>query len=251
MGLTNYARLALFGTALFLAGPAQADFGFTPCVDDCVASSGCEAYDQKCVCKQANSLLLNSVVSCMFFNCKDDLRNADDTFLSPIESGCGDEGRDIPERKLDAAASLASSYSSKLPSPTSGKPKPTHDAPSTSDKPDPPSTSSKPEHSPPVPPKPSTTTSNGASPATSSAAGGGAGDSVQTTLVTSVTPTQTSDSPSESTTSSNGGSGENHNTDPFGNSSSGDDDSAGAAIRPFFALLGLPAAVIVGLAFGQ
>ncbi|KAK4144642.1 uncharacterized protein C8A04DRAFT_27578 [Dichotomopilus funicola] len=245
MGLTNYARLALLGTALFFAGPAQADFGFTPCIDDCVASNGCEAYDEKCVCKEANSLLLNSVVSCMYFNCKNDLRDADDTFLSPISNGCSN----IPERKLDAAASLASSYSSKLPAATSAKPSPTHDAPSTSDKPHSPSTSDKPEHSPPVPPKPSATTSNVAGPSTSAAAGGAASSSAaQTTLVTSVTPTETSSSPAESTTSSNEGSGSNHNTNPFGSSG---DDSAGAAIRPLFALLALPAAVVVGFAFGQ
>ncbi|KAL2157435.1 hypothetical protein VTH06DRAFT_6127 [Thermothelomyces fergusii] len=117
MVLASSLRLAVLGTVL-LFSRAQATFDFTFCVENCVSSSGCEPDSARCVCEKARELLLDSVISCLFFNCKGDLVNFEDAFLDPVEKGCKDHRRDIPEFKLEAAESLASSYIEKLPSTT-------------------------------------------------------------------------------------------------------------------------------------
>lgn len=122
MVFTSHIRLALIGVTLALSfiGQVQStdDFQFSPCVENCISSSGCRPTSARCMCRAARHLLLDSVISCLFFNCKPDLRDFDDLFLEPIEEGCEDRGRDIPRSKLRAAESLASSYIANLPRPT-------------------------------------------------------------------------------------------------------------------------------------
>ncbi|KXX81690.1 hypothetical protein MMYC01_201019 [Madurella mycetomatis] len=119
MVFTSHIRLALIGVTLALSfiGQVQStnDFQFSPCVENCISSSGCRPTSARCMCRAARHLLLDSVISCLFFNCKSDLRDFDDLFLEPIEEGCEDRGRDIPRSKLRAAESLASSYIANIP----------------------------------------------------------------------------------------------------------------------------------------
>jgi hypothetical protein len=236
MVLASYIRLALVGAAL-LFSQAQARFDFTPCVHNCVTSSGCESDSARCMCREARELLLDSVISCLFFNCKDDLRDFEVAFLDPIEEGCDDSDRDIPRSKLRAAESLASSYIGKIPSPTTAKstvtppPKPTK-------KPDPTTAEE---------PSPSTTaTTEDSAPSSTSTVNRQPEESSSTTAA--VTPavvpdpaTQSSAAPSESPTPDDSGSGGGRpgGGDPF----STPGGSVGSAIQPFFALLGLPVVV--------
>ncbi|EAQ90807.1 hypothetical protein CHGG_02742 [Chaetomium globosum CBS 148.51] len=236
MVLASYIRLALVGAAL-LFSQAQARFDFSLCADNCVTSSGCPSDSARCMCKEAREILLDSVISCLFFNCKDDLRNFDDAFLDPIEEGCEDSGRDIPRSKLRAAASLATSYIGKLPASTTVKSTPVEVTPT-------PKPTKKTDPTTAEVPLSSTTTEND-SPASTSTVDRQAGESKPTT--TAVTPavvpnpgTQSSATPSESPASDNSdSSGGGGGGDPF--SSTG--DSAGSAIQPFLALLGLPVVV--------
>jgi hypothetical protein len=91
MVFTRHIRLAAVGAALFLSfsGKAQATnaFQFTSCVSNCISSSGCEPDSAKCMCKEARNLLMESVISCLFFNCKTDLRDFQPDFLDPITTG--------------------------------------------------------------------------------------------------------------------------------------------------------------------
>lgn len=236
MVLASYIRLALIGAAL-LFSHAQATFDFSSCADNCVTSSGCESDSARCMCKKAREVLLDSVISCLFFNCKDDLRNFDDAFLAPIEEGCVDSGRDIPRSKLRAAESLASSYIDKLPSPTTAKstpvevtptPKPTKKAdPTTAEVP------------------PSSTTAEDSSPSSSSTVNRQPVESKSTAAA--VTPaavptpaTQSSATPSESPASDDSGSGRSGGGGGGGDPFSTTGGSVGSAIQPFLALLGLP-----------
>ncbi|GAB1311212.1 Extracellular membrane protein CFEM domain-containing protein [Madurella fahalii] len=131
MVFTNHIRLVLIGATLVLSfiGQVQStsDFQFSSCVQNCIRSSGCRPNNARCMCRAARSLLLDSVITCLYFNCKSDLVDFEDLFLEPIEEGCEDRGRDIPRSKLEYAESLASSYISKLPRPTTtaAAPKPT------------------------------------------------------------------------------------------------------------------------------
>jgi hypothetical protein len=235
MVLASYIRLALVGAAL-LFSQAQATFDFTSCVGSCVASSGCESNSARCMCREARELLLDSVISCLFFNCKDDLRNFDDAFLEPIEEGCEDSDRDIPRSKLRAAESLASSYIGKLPSPTTVKstpvevtptPKPTKKAdPTTAEVP------------------PSSTKAEDSSPSSSATVDRQPAESKSTAAVTPAaapnSATQSPATPSESTASDDSGSGRSGGGgDPFSTTGG----SVGSAIQPFLALLGLPVVV--------
>ncbi|KAK4131969.1 hypothetical protein BT67DRAFT_140564 [Trichocladium antarcticum] len=123
MVFTRHLRLALAGTALLLSFAGRAESAstvlFTDCVDSCVVTSGCRTTD--CMCTEARGFMLDSVIACMFFNCKPDLRNFDDAFLDPIAELCDDNNRKIPSAKLDKAETLASSYISKLPAATTAK----------------------------------------------------------------------------------------------------------------------------------
>jgi hypothetical protein len=232
MVLANYVRLALLGAAL-LVSQAQATFEFPSCVESCVVSSGCKTNNARCMCTAARELLLDSVISCLFFSCKDDLRNFEDAFLDPIEEGCDDSNRDIPRSKLRAAESLATSYIGKLSSPTtfrSTTAEATH-TPKPTTKPSPATTAKAPSSS-------TTTTTTAAeeeeepTPSTSSTTDRGVQES------TSTAATQSSATPSQSSTSNGSGSG-GFAANPFGSPSS----SAGSAIQPLLALLGLPLAV--------
>lgn len=123
MVFTRHVRLVLAGTALLLSFAGRAESAstvlFTDCVDSCVVTSGCRTTD--CMCTEARGFMLDSVIACMFFNCKPDLRNFDDAFLDPIAELCDDSNRKIPSAKLDKAETLASSYISKLPAATTAK----------------------------------------------------------------------------------------------------------------------------------
>ncbi|KAL2137070.1 hypothetical protein VTI74DRAFT_9676 [Chaetomium olivicolor] len=116
-------RLLLTGASLLsLASPASTTFSstfqFSSCVDICITSSGCETSSTKCMCISVRGLFLESVITCMFFNCKTDLPNFKAAFLDPIEEICDDVHRDIPGRKIKAAESLASSLVEELPAST-------------------------------------------------------------------------------------------------------------------------------------
>jgi hypothetical protein len=123
MVFTRHLRLALAGTALLLSFVGRAEsastFLFTECIDSCVITSGCRT--NECMCREARGFLLDSVVACMFFNCKTDLRNFEDAFLDPVEQVCEDNNRKIPSSKIDKAESLANSYISKLPALTTAQ----------------------------------------------------------------------------------------------------------------------------------
>lgn len=231
MVLAKYLRLALLGTAL-VASQAQATFDFNKCVSSCVHSSGCATDDAKCVCKEARSVLMESVISCLYFNCKSDLPNFEDAFLEPIVDGCEDLDREIPSSKIKSVESLGSSYASKLPSATTAdettkdKPKPT---PKTTTKLEP--TAAK-----------TTTAEEESATSTTSTPGSGAEETstpaagqtiTETTLIlapTSTGQTSAGSSNSDESDDSEGGA----DTNPFGSPG-----SAGSAVRPFVSLLGL------------
>jgi len=105
-------QLALFGAVLFLfltglASSMPTVVEFSTCVDACIQSSGCKASDARCMCrKAARDLLLESVISCLFFNCKDDLLNYESSFLNLIEETCDDIDRDIPRSRLQHAEAV-------------------------------------------------------------------------------------------------------------------------------------------------
>ncbi|KAK4040521.1 hypothetical protein C8A01DRAFT_35468 [Parachaetomium inaequale] len=236
MVLASYVRLALLGAALFVS-PAQATFQFPSCVESCVVSSGCKTNNARCMCTAARELLLDSVISCLFFSCKDDLRNFEDAFLDPIEQGCEDSNRDIPRSKLRAAESLATSYIGKLPSPTTFKSttvEVTH-TPKPTTKPSPATTAEAPSSSSTTTTTTTTTTTEEGepTPSSSSAAERGAEES------TSTAATQSAATPSQSPTSDDSGSSGGFAANPFGSPSG----SAGSAIQPLLVLLSLPLAV--------
>jgi hypothetical protein len=229
MVLAKYLRLALLGTAL-VASQAQATFDFNFCVSSCVHSSGCSTSDEKCVCKEARSILMDSVISCLYFNCKSDLSDFEDTFLEPIQKGCDD----LPRSKIQAVESLASSYASKLPGATTA-------AEDDKDEPTPtPKTTSKPaattaakvttEEEESAPSPTSTLDSDDAEETTPAADG----TTPTETLITAPTSTGGTSSGGSGSDDSNG----SGNTDPFGSP-----DSDSAAARPFVSLLGLSLAV--------
>ena len=117
-----HTRLALVGAATLLLGRqagATTTFGFTECVSNCVASSGCESESAKCVCKAAQSEFLDTVVVCLFYHCKDEFRNVDDIFLKPVKAGCDADKRTIPKDDIEEAKAVASSLMSKMPKTTS------------------------------------------------------------------------------------------------------------------------------------
>jgi hypothetical protein len=123
-----HTRLALVGAVMLLlerqAGAATT-FGFTECVSNCVASSGCESGSAKCVCKAAQSDFLDTVVVCLFYHCKDEFRNVDDIFLKPVKAGCDADKRTIPKDDIEEAKAVASSLMSKMPKTTSTTPRTT------------------------------------------------------------------------------------------------------------------------------
>ncbi len=244
MVFVKHLRLALVGAAalLSLATPAQASFDFSACAANCVQSSGCSPTNTKCVCSEARSILLDSVVSCLFFNCKADLREFEYAFLSPIESGCEDSHRDIPSSKLKAAESLASSYISKLTPLTTSSSSPAAPTP-------PPKTTSAPATtSKPAQTSHSTTTSSAKSSSSSSADDESTDESSSSAEETTAAPTRVAaPSPATQLTSTSTRASSNSNSDasnPFGGSGS----SAGSAVRPLLSLLGLPLAIIAMLA---
>ncbi|KAG7292296.1 hypothetical protein NEMBOFW57_002331 [Staphylotrichum longicolle] len=241
-------RLALVGAALLL-GQVQATVQFPSCVTNCITSSYCEADSAKCMCKAAREIFLDSVISCLFFNCKSDLRTFDSSFLSPIEEFCDDSGRDIPSSKLRAASSAASSYIAKLPPLTTAKPTTSFSA----------SPTPTPKTTPATTPKSSSSTlasssakptatenDDDSSPSSTSAADESSTSTpaAETTAAPTliVAPTTATQRPATSSGSSGSGSGgSGFDTNPFGSSGS----SAGSTVRPIVSLLGLPMAVVV------
>jgi hypothetical protein len=189
------------------------------------------------MCKEARSILMDSVVSCLYFNCKSDLGRFEDAFLEPMQDGCEDLGREIPSSKLKAVESLASSYASKLPTVTTAETKKDEATPTpkTTPKPDPTTTA-----------KATTKEEEEESaPSTTSTPGSDDAEETATPAVDETTPTETLiTAPTSTGGTSAGGSGSDDsngsgNTNPFG--SPGSDDSAAA--RPFVSLLGLALAV--------
>ncbi|KAK4158210.1 hypothetical protein C8A00DRAFT_39586 [Chaetomidium leptoderma] len=244
----KHIGLALVGAALLLA-QAQATFQFNDCVGSCITSSGCKTDSARCMCREARELLLDSVISCLFFNCKSDLRTFDDAFLKPIEEGCADSHRRIPKSKLKAAERMAHDYISRLPAPTTAEPAPTPKPTSPSlEKP----TSSFSSSS-------SSTTTKESTPSHTSSAdraiedSTSAADRTTTTAAATTTtaPTRAAAAPTSATTttqssattpsqsSAASNSGSNFDTNPFGSSSS----AGSAGIRPLLSLLGLPLAL--------
>ncbi|KAK0656042.1 hypothetical protein B0T16DRAFT_398379 [Cercophora newfieldiana] len=117
-----HQRLVLAGAAAILALTRQANaassLALSECVEACVASSGCESKDTKCVCKAAKDGFLETVVTCLYYHCKDDLRNVDSLFLNPVKSGCEADKKAIPKKEIDEAKKVASSLVAKLPKTT-------------------------------------------------------------------------------------------------------------------------------------
>ncbi|KAL1837043.1 hypothetical protein VTJ49DRAFT_2888 [Mycothermus thermophilus] len=124
MALLKLTQLALLSAILLLAPQSTWATNtnhkkFTSiCVRNCITASRCNVSDTRCLCKEARGILLDSVISCLFFNCKSDLRNFEDLFLDPIEDICDAARRDIPRYKLKSAEALASSYIAKIPTAT-------------------------------------------------------------------------------------------------------------------------------------
>ncbi|KAK1757586.1 hypothetical protein QBC47DRAFT_160853 [Echria macrotheca] len=114
--------ITAIGTAaalLCLAGHASATnvFLFPDCVDNCVASSGCETESAKCICKPAKpkASFLDDVVTCLYYHCKDELRAVDLTFLNPVRAGCDFAKSPLPKDDVKNAQKLAASFIAKLP----------------------------------------------------------------------------------------------------------------------------------------
>jgi hypothetical protein len=181
------------------------------------------------MCKEARSILMESVVSCLYFNCKSDLGNFEDTFLEPMQDGCEDLDREIPRTKLQAAESLASSYASKLPTVTTAETKKDEATatPKTTPKPDP-TTAAK-----------ATTEEEESAPSTTPTPGSDDAEETTPPAVDDATPTETLiTAPTSAGGSGSDDSDGSGNTNPFGSPGS---DSAAA--RPFVSLLGLALAV--------
>jgi len=192
------------------------------------------------MCKEARDMLLDSVIACLFFNCKSDLRNYEDAFLEPIEEGCDDSDRDIPKQKIRAADRLAKSYIEKLPALTSAKPtstkamptpKPTTKADTTTAQPTPSTTITRTAES----------SSSSATSADSSAEDStSAAEQTTTTEPTRVAvPTSSAEPPATTSATADDDSGGGFDTNPFGSPGG----SAGSAVRPAFSLLGVSLAV--------
>ncbi|KAK4449399.1 hypothetical protein QBC34DRAFT_89463 [Podospora aff. communis PSN243] len=116
-----HQQLLLAGAVLLLALTSQADaapLALSECVAACVASSGCESKDTKCVCKAAKDDFLETVVTCMYYHCKDELHGVDSVFLNLVKTECEADKRAIPKKEIDQAKKTASSLIAKLPKTT-------------------------------------------------------------------------------------------------------------------------------------
>ncbi|KAL2263345.1 hypothetical protein VTK26DRAFT_7141 [Humicola hyalothermophila] len=249
MVFAKHLRLALVGASLLMSFAGQTTAATFPgCVDNCISSSGCRTSNERCMCKEARSVLLDSVISCMFFNCKSDLRNVDETFLGPIEEVCEDVRR-IPHSMLEDAEELASSWISKLPAITPPTPKPTKEP---EPEPEPETTSqAAPETTEESTPDRTSSAEDGTRPTSS------AGTVPLPTNVTTPPPpaAQTTHAPNDAVDSdesesgsesdSDAGFSRNSNTDPFGG---GGGSSAAWRTQASFSLLGMPLALLVALA---
>ncbi|KAK0633359.1 hypothetical protein B0T14DRAFT_64937 [Immersiella caudata] len=125
-----HQQLILAGAAMLLVLTRQAGaapLALSECVAACVASSGCESKDTKCVCKAAKDDFLEKVVTCMYYHCKDELRSVDNLLLNPVKIECEADKRAIPKKEIDQAKKTASSLVAKLPkttTPTNTRPLP-------------------------------------------------------------------------------------------------------------------------------
>ncbi|KAL2269875.1 hypothetical protein VTJ83DRAFT_2059 [Remersonia thermophila] len=250
MALLKLTHLALLSAVLFFLTPQPTwatntnHKKFTSlCVRNCITASNCNVSDTRCICKQARGILLHSVISCLFFNCKDDLRNFEDLFLDPVEDICDAARRDIPRHKLKSAEMLASSYIARIPTVTPTK---TTVRPTTSQQQvtATPTSATKPQSSTLTE---QTSSSSASSSSTSAATDRGVGLSTSTSTSLTVAPTQdtqpnpTADSSapaSQPTDSDDSGSG--FDTNPFGTPRSG-----GAVAQPLLGFLTLP--LVVGV----
>ncbi|KAK3383896.1 hypothetical protein B0T24DRAFT_67453 [Lasiosphaeria ovina] len=123
----GFARLALIGLPCLLSLLGQAElaasttttpsFKFPTCVDTCAGHSGCQTDDSKCMCTTARSYFLETVVTCVYYNCMDDFLKVDSEFLNIMTAGCKGIKKPIPDSSLKAAKSVVSVLS-KLPSTT-------------------------------------------------------------------------------------------------------------------------------------
>ncbi|KAH8889518.1 hypothetical protein GQ53DRAFT_748215 [Thozetella sp. PMI_491] len=84
------------------------------CVNGCVGDSGCGLNNPKCMCKAAQGNLMETVLVCMFWHCDGDLRDADQSFLGPLQDECKSIGKSIPQDDIRTAQAVASSLASKL-----------------------------------------------------------------------------------------------------------------------------------------
>lgn len=237
MVLAKHLRVALVGASLLMSFAGQATAAnFPGCVDNCISSSGCQTSDESCMCKEARSVLLDSVVSCMYFNCKSDLRNFDEAFLGPIEEVCSDV-QSIPSSKLEHAEERASSWISKLPAATP-TPKP---EPSKEPEPEPkPTSDADADTTEESTPERTSPTGDGTQPTPSAET-----DPLSTTVATPPPAAQTTPASGGADDSDDAGSDTESDTDA---GSDDDDTSAAWRTQASFSLLGLPLALLVTLA---
>ncbi|KAK0733358.1 hypothetical protein B0T26DRAFT_669773 [Lasiosphaeria miniovina] len=113
----GFTRLALIGLPCLLSLLGQAElaasatmtpsFKFPTCVDTCAGHSGCQTDDSKCMCTTARSYFLETVVTCVYYNCKDDFPKVDGEFLNIMTAGCKGIKKPIPDSSLKAAKSVS------------------------------------------------------------------------------------------------------------------------------------------------
>jgi hypothetical protein len=110
---------ATIASSLFTLASAKAsdtEITFDKCVTECVAGAGCAWNDPDCMCTDArDGGLLDLVAACMYFHCKDEIRQFDDKFLDIIVDGCKDLGKPIPKDDIATAENTAKLFVGKLP----------------------------------------------------------------------------------------------------------------------------------------
>ncbi|KAK3337312.1 hypothetical protein B0T19DRAFT_68278 [Cercophora scortea] len=126
------ARLTLLG-AVFLLGcigratsastlrSTSSSFSFpNACVEKCVkGSSACGTDHPKCLCREARGYFLETVLTCMYLDCPNELRsNYEHDFISIVKDGCDASNKPIPDNDIKAAEGLAGSLIAKLPATT-------------------------------------------------------------------------------------------------------------------------------------
>ncbi|KAK4183324.1 hypothetical protein QBC35DRAFT_115975 [Podospora australis] len=120
MGISWHIRLAIIGVSfLAMIRPVSptSNFDFPDCVEEkCIPKGGCPPTNGRCLCKAARGIFLETVLKCMYSNCKADLSVFEDSFLDPMTEGCDALNQDIPRSELKIARAKASSLLAKLSS---------------------------------------------------------------------------------------------------------------------------------------